>query len=76
MTAYELALLWDAWLSHQDDSEDCEGDELPGCWCSPGGCEQFNAACSANAAVLEDQKAYTDEALRQQGQWSGGKRDA
>ena len=73
MTAYELAQAWQAWLEHWHERSE-EEEFTPAC--VPGDCLELTRAIAANAAVIDDQKAYTDEALRQQGQWSGGKRDA
>lgn len=69
VTAYELALLWDAWLDHEDH---CDHECFCGCGLT-GPCPVYEAALRATVGVLDDQKAYTDEALRQQGEWSGGK---
>ena len=62
MNAYELALLWDAWIDHKPECDHLLSE-----------CPVYFAAVKATVGVLDEQKAYTEEALRQQGEWSAGK---
>lgn len=71
VTAYELAMAWEAHGLHVDDCPACGKKGL----CREGGLSYMNAATLNDRAIQEHQD-YVAEALQLQGDMSAGNQEA
>ena len=66
MTAFELAQVWERWLSHEVNCAWCVGRH-----CGEGR-RCLAQATAANARVLAEERQYAEDAVRLSGEMSAG----